>query len=95
MKPTAPMTKAEMIERSLRCFVFGLIGLLPVIGIPFAVLSVRQYLRVKYGTGEMWNPAHRYCFWGGVCARMGLSLFLLVPGVVIIIWHIGTTYYLF
>jgi hypothetical protein len=79
------MTKVEMIEGSLRCFEFGLLGLLPVIGIPMAVLSVAQYRRVKRGQGEMWNPAHRYFFWGGVCARMGLGLFLLVPVVVVII----------
>jgi hypothetical protein len=36
----------------------------------------------------MWNPAHRYFFWGGVCARMGLALFVLVPMVLVIIWHI-------
>lgn len=77
-----------MIEGSMRCFVFGLIGLLPVIGIPMAVISVAQYQRVKRGRGDMWNPAHRYFFWGGVCARMGLALFVLVPMVLVIIWHI-------
>ena len=85
MNPPQPMPKTEMMERSLRCFAYGLIGLLPVIGIPMALLSVAQYRRVKRGRGEMWNPAHRYLFWGGVCARMGLALFLLIPVVVITI----------
>jgi len=79
------MTKIEMMERSLRCFVFGVISLLPVIGIPMAFLSAAQYRRVKRGQGEMWNPAQRYLFWGGVCARMSLALFVLVPVVVVII----------
>jgi len=79
------MTRIEMIEHSLRCFVYGLISLLPVIGLPMAVLSTAQYRRVQRGQGEMWNPAHRYHFWGGVCARMSLSLFLVVPVAVIII----------
>jgi hypothetical protein len=79
MKASQPMAKIEMMERSLRCFAYGLIGLLPVIGIPMALLSSAQYRRVKRGCGEMWNPAHRYLFWGGVCARMGLATFLLVP----------------
>jgi hypothetical protein len=82
MKAGAPMTKIEIIEGSLRCFAYGLIGLLPGIGIPMAVLSAFQYSRVRRGQGEMWNPAHRYLFWGGVCARMSLALFLLVPAVV-------------
>jgi hypothetical protein len=73
------MTKIEMIECSLRCFVYGLLGLVPILGIPMAVRSAALYRRVKRGRGEMWNPAHRYLFWGGVCARMGVALFLLIP----------------
>ena len=65
------MPKTEMIERSLRCFVLGLFGLLPVIGIPMAVMSLAEYRRVMRGQGDMWNPAHRYLFWGGMCARAG------------------------
>jgi len=67
-----PLNKIEMIERSMRCFVLGLIGLLPVIGIPMAVMSMFHYQRVKQGQGAMWNPAQRYLFWGGLCARVGL-----------------------
>ncbi len=85
MKAVQPMTRIEVIEGSLRCFAYGLIGLLPVIGIPMAVFSAFQYSRVKRGQGEMWNPAQRYLFWGGVCARMSLGLFLLVPVVVVAI----------
>jgi hypothetical protein len=85
MKTTPPMKKIEMIDRSLRCFDFGLLGLLPVIGIPMAIFSAVQYGRVRRGQGEMWNPAHRYLFWGGVCARMGLALFLVVPVVLFIV----------
>lgn len=79
------MTRIEMIDSSLRCFTYGLIGLLPVIGIPMAVLSAIQHARVKRGQGEVWNPAQRYLFWGAVCARMGLALFLLVPVIVLTI----------
>jgi hypothetical protein len=86
------MNKIEMIERSLRCFVFGLLGLLPIIGIPMAIYSAVQYRRIKRGQGEMWNPAHRYLFWGGLCARMGLAVFLLVP---VIIITIGVIYDVF
>jgi hypothetical protein len=89
MKPAQPMTRTEIIERSLRCFVLGLIGLLPVIGIPTAILSGLEYRRVTRGQGDAWNPAHRYLFWGGFCARMGLGLFVVVPGVLIIIALMG------
>jgi hypothetical protein len=79
------MTKIEMMERSLRCFAFGLLGLLPVIGIPMAVISLVNYRRVIRGRGNQWNPAHRYLFWGGLCARMGLALFLVTPVVLVVI----------
>ena len=112
MKAAAPMAKAEMIERSVRCLAFGLIGLLPVIalsltilcmvedlcgavlvvivillviGLPFSIHALAEHRRIKHGCGEMWNPAHRYLFWGGVCGRVGLSLFFVGFAVVAII----------
>jgi hypothetical protein len=78
MKPRPPLTKIEMIERSIRCFDLGLLGLLPVIGIPMAVMSLVQYRRVKLGRGAMWNPAQRYLFWGGQCALVGLLPILII-----------------
>jgi hypothetical protein len=86
------MSKIEMIEHSLRCFKFGLIGLLPIVGIPLAVLSTVEYLRVRRGRGEMWNPAQRYFFWGGVCSRMSLALYLVIPVVVTIIGVVLNTF---
>jgi hypothetical protein len=78
MKPQPPMGKIEMIERSMRCFVLGLWGLLPVIGIPMALMSLLQNRRVKLGQGAMWNPAERYLFWGALCARIGLWPILII-----------------
>ncbi len=78
MKPRPPLTKIEMIERSMSCFNLGLLGLLPVIGIPMAVMSLVQYRRVKIGQGALWNPAERYWFWGGMCARAGLWPILII-----------------
>ncbi len=86
------MNKIELIECSLRCFAYGLIGLLPVIGIPMALRSVAEYRRVKRNGGEMWNPADRYLFWGALCARMGLALLLLVP---VVVFSIGVLYNVF
>jgi hypothetical protein len=85
MKTAQPMTKVEMIERSLRCFGYGLIALLPVVGLPLAVLAIGQYLRVKRGQGDMWNPAQRYLFWGGLCGRMSLAFYFIIPVVLIVI----------
>jgi hypothetical protein len=80
----------EMIEQSLRCFVFGLLGLIPIVGIPMAVYSHAQYRSVRRGQAGRWNPAQRYLFWGALCARMGLALFLFIP---IIIATIAVTWF--
>lgn len=77
MKP--PLTKVEMIERSLSCFHLGLLGLLPVIGLPMAFVSLIHYHRVKSSQTGDWNPAHRYLRWGGICARLGIWVFLVIP----------------
>ena len=53
----ASMDKVEVIQRSLRCFTLGLFGILPVLGIPFAVMALSNYFQVKRIAGAHWNPA--------------------------------------
>lgn len=67
------MDKIELIERSMRAFYFGLPGLLPVLGTPFAIIALVINARLKRRAGAQWNPAQRYLFWGMVCARIGTS----------------------
>ena len=83
MNPHFSITKVEMIERSLRCFFFGVLGFLPFIGLPMSIIASRDYRRVTAAQGALWNPAGPYLLWGGICAR--LSLFLLIPWTIIII----------
>lgn len=71
------LTKVEIIENSLRCFRLGLLGLMPVIGLPMAVQAIVCYRRVLKDRSGLWNPAHHYWRWGGVCARLGVVLFLV------------------
>ena len=66
--------KTEMIERSLRCYVLGLLGLIPVLGLIPAILALREHRRVKKGSANQWNPARRYHLWGGICARTAIPL---------------------
>ena len=84
MSAKPPFDKVQLIERSLRCFAFGLVGLLPVIGVPFAFIAVSNYLQVKRRKGSIWNPAERYLGIGSLCATAGLGLtFLIVSAIVI------------
>jgi hypothetical protein len=45
---------------SLRCFVYSLVGLVPLIGIPFAVAAIVKSRQVEEGSRPDWNPADRY-----------------------------------
>ena len=76
MKNTSPMGKIEMIQRSQRCFVYGLFGLLPLIGIPMVILATIENYRVMKGWRDQWNPARRYLFWGMFCARVGFFMLI-------------------
>lgn len=48
------------IKSSLRCFVYSLIGLVPVIGIPFALAAIVRSRQAQKAAGSDWNPGDRY-----------------------------------
>lgn len=83
MKNVTPMGKIEMIERSQRCLIYALFGLIPVIGIPLMVRAVIEYSRVKKGWPDQWNPAKRYLFWGMVCVRIVCAMLIGITVVVV------------
>lgn len=82
------LDKVEVIQRSLRCFTLGLFGILPVIGLPFAIMALSSFLQVKRGLGGQWNPAEQYLVWGMATAVCGLFLTVVtvfVSGMVIVL----------
>ncbi|HZM01975.1 MAG TPA: hypothetical protein VFC44_03040 [Candidatus Saccharimonadales bacterium] len=85
MKPHPQIGKVEMIERSMRCFFLGLLGLVPVVGLPMAAMALHNYRRVALGQGALWNPAQRYLVLGGICARLGFTVFFLIPAIICIV----------
>ena len=44
--------RSRLIQRSSRCFYFGLVGLIPLVGIVPAALAIRLHHRVAHDTGE-------------------------------------------
>jgi hypothetical protein len=84
MNSTVPYDKIHMINGSLRCFAFGLLALLPLIGIPFAVISISNFRSVFFSKGTLWNPAERYLRIGLACATAGILLHLLAVAAVVI-----------
>lgn len=73
-----PLDKIELIECSLRACFFGIPGIVPFLGTPFAIVAMLNNSRIKRRAGTQWNPAHRYLFWGLVCARIGTSLTVII-----------------
>ena len=63
--------KIKMLNSSMQCFVFGLLGLIPVIGLPFALSALWISGRVRVKEKQMWNAARPYRVWGVVCAVVG------------------------
>ena len=63
--------KIRMLNGSLRCFVFGLLGLIPVVGLPFALAALWIAGRVRVSEKKLWNAAGPYRIWGVVCAAGG------------------------
>ena len=75
--------KIKMMKASMRCLVFGLLGLLPVIGLPFALAALWA---VRPGTRQerdFWNPAKPYRFLALVCAAFGALIWSAVDTVLI------------
>jgi hypothetical protein len=67
----AASAKIKVLENSLQCYVCGLLGLLPVIGLPFAVAALVLSAKVRARQKKNWNAARSYQVWGVVCAAAG------------------------
>ena len=66
--------KIQMLKSSLECFAFGLLGLLPLIGFPFAVVALIISGKVRVRQKKFWNAAKPYWIWGIVCGSLGIFL---------------------
>ena len=83
MVPTSVATE-RIIRRSLRCFHFAVLGLVPILGIGVALLALRLYRQVLHETGERCWPNERDWTWyvaligyWGVAAFFALAYGLL------------------
>ena len=66
MSTTPPNSNSRLGQRiaavtsSLRCFVYSLVGLVPLVGIPFAVAAIVRSRQVQKASRADWNPADHY-----------------------------------
>jgi hypothetical protein len=75
--------KIKMLKGSIRCFIFGVLGLLPVIGLPFGLAALWVSGRVRAKEKIFWNAAKPYRIWGVVCAAVGTVLWTGVLAIVV------------
>jgi TRAP-type mannitol/chloroaromatic compound transport system permease small subunit len=79
----AASPKIEMLNSSMRCFMFGLLGLIPLIGLPFALVALWISGQIRAKEKEMWNAARSYRIWGVVCAAVGTVLWTVILAIVV------------
>lgn len=71
------MNRIALIRRSLTAFVCGLVGLVPVLGMPFGAAAIVLFVTVRRSKGTEWNPAESYLDRAVVLALIGLILTLV------------------
>jgi hypothetical protein len=80
--------KIQLLNSSMRCFVFGLLGLIPAVGLPFALAALWISGRARAKEKQMWNAARSYRTWGVVCAAGGTIFWGFI--LTIIIYQVAT-----
>ncbi len=81
----APEQKIQATRTSLRCFVYSLLGLVPILGIPYSLAALVQSRKARKVAGNAWNPATGYLKAAGRIAPLG---FLISAGFVVLVFVI-------
>ena len=68
------MNKALALRAALRCFTCGLLALLPVLGLPFALAAMVFHVKASGHAPDEWDVARRYARLGILFAGIGVSL---------------------
>jgi hypothetical protein len=75
-QPDDPEQRIAVIEDSLRCFTYGWLSCLPVIGVGWLYPAVRRFAHAKRHKAE-WNPARGYLAAGLALASVGWMVALV------------------
>jgi hypothetical protein len=70
--------KIKMLKGSMRCFVYGLLSLIPLFGLPFAIGALWISGKVRVAERNFWNVARPYRIWGIVCASTGTIFWFFI-----------------
>ncbi|HTV39501.1 MAG TPA: hypothetical protein VMF08_02925 [Candidatus Sulfotelmatobacter sp.] len=88
---TDAVAKIELIDSSMRCFVFGLLGFVPFIGVPFGIAALCIGGRVRKRENECWNAARPYRIWGVIFG--GVTCVFWAAAAVLIVYNSVTGYW--
>jgi len=65
------MDLIQAVNRSFRCFVFGLLSFIPLLGLAMGLIAWIHGHAVLRRRGNQWNPAQPYLRWGRVLGLLG------------------------
>lgn len=88
--PNKAEAKMKMMRASVRCLTFGLLGLLPIIGAPFALAGLWASFSARRQERFFWNPARPHRVIGLIGASIGALVWSLVDTV--LIYHAVNSY---
>jgi hypothetical protein len=71
------MNRARAIERSIWCCVLGAVSLLPLLGLPAALVAFGFYHSVRRTLAGRWNPAEQPLVVGFILAWIGVVISLV------------------
>jgi len=78
--------KIQMLKRSIRCFIFGLLGFLPVLGFGFGIAALRMAGLARASEKTFWNAARPYRLFGVAAAAISLIFWSSI--LILVIWHV-------
>lgn len=85
--------KLTLIKGSFRCFGFGLLGLLPLIGVPFGLVALWMAGNLRKQENQWWNAAKPYRIMGAICGGVGVvmsaGIVMLVAGAAVWSYLVG------
>jgi hypothetical protein len=81
--PTIAAQKLKMMKASIECLTLGLLGLLPFIGLFFAIGGLLGSYRARKTERQLWNPAKPHRIAGLICASVGALVWSIVDTIVI------------
>lgn len=81
--PASPSAKLKMMTASMHCLVWGMLGLLPIIGVPFALAAFWASYSARRDERHIWNPARLHRIAGLICASLGAFIWGAVDTILI------------